>query len=314
MPRPRSNLGSRLRALRQTAQLSDRRFGLEVEFQTGSHNLAYYADAIRDGLCAAGDKRTGEDAARFYEHSRKVHARDSYFHSDGTGWDVKVDGSCGYELASPVLTAKDWPVVEVVMEALQRAGARVNRQCGYHVHHEARDLRQSHIRNLIRLWGAFDAPMHNALAPSRRENSYAERGIGVRNSGIDVRFDSQTGRYIPTPDADARNLSRVIRRYGRYQSLNLVNWAVQGRIEFRAHHGTLNATKMRAWLAMTQRFVDTAAAGRPQRIIAAAAVSPLATLERTAHVLGRPLYRVLLQWLQQRNPQYLSTLALPVAA
>lgn len=306
MPRPRSDLGSRLRALRRTVDLSSRRFGIEMEF-TGRERLRFYADRIDHALQQEAEKVEGSDpalAARYRRHAGRVCARDSYFHSAGYSWDVKIDGSCGNELASPILTAEDWPVVEVICKALRESGAQVNQHCGLHVHHEARDLRQSHIRNLIRLWAAFDGPMHEALPPSRRVNSYAERLLGLANSGSSHWYYTN-GSHARYTDADAPDLANVIRNYGRYQSLNLTAWAIHGRIEFRAHHGTLNAAKIRAWLTMTQRFVDTAAAGRPQRIIAGARGSQAAALARVSRVIGAPLYRTLLNWLRRRNPTWL---------
>jgi hypothetical protein len=211
-----------------------RRFGLEFEFcgPSGTDRSGRaWADVVREALAPWPEQRIGDSHG--------------YYHSDGTTWDVKSDASCEWELATPALSAADWPKVEAVLAALVRQGARVDARCGFHVHHEARGAGHSgrgFLGRLIRLWGALDVPLHEALPSSRRQNRYAERW----------------GRVYADELAGVSELSREIRQAGRFQALNLTHWWRRGVVEVRSHHGTLDAQKAGWWLAITQQIVGFA--------------------------------------------------------
>lgn len=272
------------------ATLSERAFGLEFEFVRGlgapaGARLSHFGAAVRAALAPWPEQ--------------VVNVRDAYFHSNGRTWDVKLDGSCEYELATPRLTRADWPKVVAVLKALKAAGADVDERCGFHVHHETRGMRTSHLRNLIRMWGAFDEPMHLSLPKSRRANRYA------------YRMDSATAEQIAA--LPARNIRREIRARERYVSLNLLGWWRHGRVEVRSHHGTLDADKAGHWTQMTQAIVDRAKVGRLGSLLAEVrgAADRFSRLER---VIGETAARVLAAWARSRNPEYFSTLLIAEAA
>jgi hypothetical protein len=218
---------------------------------------------------------------------------EDYGHSDGQTWDIKPDGSCEFELATPRLTRADWPKVVAVITALVKAGAVVDRSCGYHVHHEARDYQLKHIRSLIRMWGAFDNAVHEALPPSRRRNEYARR------------WDRDDVSFF----ADAESVRDRIVAEGRYSSLNLTIWWTSGRMEFRSHSATLSPDKILDWLLFTQRFVETARYGRPMRILAGWQSWSLADeFEQLTAVIGSALKARWLNYLRRRNPRVTESL------
>lgn len=275
--------GSELTALRSSRKLSDRAFGLELEFRRGSdrsHDLYYYTRKVAEAL-------------RPYGQQDLANAMEDYGHSDGQTWDIKPDGSCEFELATPRLTRADWPKVVAVVTALVKAGAVVDRSCGYHVHHEARDYQLKHIRALIRMWGAFDNAIHEALPFSRRNNEYARR------------WDRSDVAFF----ADAESVRNRVVAEGRYASLNLTIWWTSGRMEFRAHSATLSPEKILDWLLLTQRFVETARYGRPMRILAGWENWNIADqFEQLSAVIGGALKARWLNYLRRRNPRLTAAL------
>ena len=284
--------GQGLAALRKGRTLSDRAYGIEIEFRGNGKSMSQYCAAMRAAL------------RPFYGSysSMPTLQTDEYGHSDGSTWDMKPDGSAEYEIASPRLTASDWPKVEAVLLAIVKAGGTVDKSCGLHVHHEALDLELKHIRNLIRMWAAFDGVIHEALPPSRRDNEYCHRSFASED-------------YEPGYFADADNIRSRILNQGRYESLNLTIWWRSGRLEFRSHAGTLDASKVFDWLRLTQRFVETARYGRPQRIIAGSYHWKLYDgFKQLPAVVGSELADIWQGWLRKRNRVAFQMLAAQAAA
>lgn len=97
-----------------------RRFGVEIEFLstiTSEHAV--------NTLRAAGIQ--AEYMA--YTHSATPH------------WKIVTDGSCGYELVSPVLDGEQGiEEVRRAAAALEAAGAKVDKRCGLRVHFDARSM------------------------------------------------------------------------------------------------------------------------------------------------------------------------------
>lgn len=262
--------------------LADRAFGIEVEFHGNGRDLRDFADALRAALPLESVVIRG------------------YCHSDGSAWDLKTDGSCEYELATPRLTRADWPKFEAAMAALKSMGATVREDCGVHVHHELRDARGRRptwetLRAIVRTWAAFDEPIHNALPASRRANRYCNRLYA--STAFSHRLD------------DAAGLRQSVRQMGRYMSLNAMNWWRSGRIEIRAHHGSLSAEKIGRWVAMTQRILGAAlkdAAATEQALAGAAGWTTRERWTRFTRLLAGPgnLARTAREWVATRCPDY----------
>ena len=119
-----------------TTPLMTRRFGVEIEFLstiTSQHAV--------ESLRAAGI----EVQYMAYTHSTTPH------------WKIVTDGSCGYELVSPVLEGeRGIEEVRKAAAALEAAGAKVDKRCGLHVHFDARTLNLKAVKNLFKLWLKFE--------------------------------------------------------------------------------------------------------------------------------------------------------------
>lgn len=213
---------------------SQRRFGLEFEWLPNGYGLEHYGAAVTAALTSFGE-------------SGRVLVT-GYAHSDGQTWHVKTDSSCGFELATPALTWRDWPKVEAVLRALYAAGGRIDDRCGFHVHHEARDLRAPGLRRLLLLWMAYEPVLLSSVKAERRGNRYCRMFRDSVGSWDDFK------RQV-TP---LHNMERLVRELGRYQALNATGWWQHGRVEVRLHHGTLHPMACRFWVLLTQQMIEFA--------------------------------------------------------
>lgn len=205
---------------------STRRFGVELEMLFPSR-VTY--TILRDALEAAG-----------------VH-----------GWVVKDDGSLrpghgyiGIEVASAVLQGEDgMQQLEAACRVFNAHGAKVNRTCGLHVHHEATDLTVDAMKRVAHGWSR-NAPMIDGLvSESRRSvnNPYYCQPFG---SGDLARVDAATSL------ADFRRIG-----IHRYRSMNLSAYGRYGTIEIRQHQGTTSFEKIKTWVLLVQAIVDSAVVG-----------------------------------------------------
>jgi hypothetical protein len=106
-----------------------------------------------------------------------------YTHRTTPQWKVVTDGSCGYELVSPVLEGEaGLEEVRRAAAALEAAGARVDKRCGFHVHFDARGMGLKAIRNLFKMWLKFEDVLDTFQPPSRRgdSNTYCQSNLRER--------------------------------------------------------------------------------------------------------------------------------------
>lgn len=180
-----------------------------------------------------------------------------YTHNDGSVWEVKTDGSCGYEVTSPAMMFSnddELPELRSVCNALTRVGPRIDRRCGLHVHIEVRDYTWDDLRRLLALWTRYEPFFFELLPPSRRNNQYC----------MPLRKSSWTGPESSTWGVVSRGIDCTTEAsfngamrggYGRYHTLNLDNFWRGGRIEFRLHSGTIDYTKIRNWTKLLLALV-----------------------------------------------------------
>ena len=130
---------------------SKRKFGVELEFDTYK-NQRDLADVVQN---------CGEPCEIVsYQHNR-----------NNRDWFAKPDSSCGFELASRVLSGyKDLRKLGEVVDALRVAGFRYNNSCGQHVHISAEDLTNEEINSVIYWWLKIEHFIFNSCESHRREN------------------------------------------------------------------------------------------------------------------------------------------------
>ena len=172
-------------------------------------------------------------------------------------FDSSVQGETQYagiswfpiEIKTRVLSGyDDWErLVPKMLELVRYLGARVNPSCGHHVHLSFPEVQDdpTAIRSLFNLVKRVEPVVYGLIAPSRRTSGYCQ----------------------PIPD-EAKLLhrcrtvqcyKRALAHWNRRTGLNLTHlFDPAPRIEFRWHHGTLDAEKARHWLRFLLQLVEHA--------------------------------------------------------
>jgi hypothetical protein len=201
-------------------------FGVEIEV-----TRLISQDAIAIALQAAGISAAVEN----YNYITKEH------------WKVITDGSCGYEIVSPILSGeKGIAELRKVCEALTQAGCKVNKNCGLHVHLGADFLGVARVRNFVKRYIANEANL-DAVQPKARRGSAN-------------RFCLPTSETMRTHLIDNCLTIDEMRQlqHSRYSKLNLQSYRKYNTIEIRHHAGTTNATRIENWVRFLIGFATTA--------------------------------------------------------
>lgn len=209
-----------------------RRWGLEVETHSDL-NIRQIADNMR---------RRGLEVN--VETTR-------YFHSTGSVWDVKRDGSCGYEFASPILSGEAGIfdaklAVEKIRDECQTA---VNSNCGIHVTVDVSDFNDEEKKRLVIMYLKAQEHFFAQCNASRQNNRYC-----MRNPTAQVK------RIITTP---ANQIKEIVSMAGgwsshdmRYHGLNFTRLFTIGVVEFRMMESSVAIRKVGAWVRTCVGFVD----------------------------------------------------------
>lgn len=191
---------------------------------------------------------------------------ESYGHSTPRTWKIVTDASVseGFEVVSPKLQGNEGlEQVRKVSAALVAAGAKVRRDCGFHVHVDAHDLNAKTLYNIAKRYAAHESVIDTFMPRSRRgaNNRFCMPVEGLLSYLSEPSTHSSTRSFIS-------NLGER-----RYFKLNLAAFLRHSTVEFRQHSGTVEAHKMIPWIIFCINFVE-------QSIINF--VSPTAGARRTA--------------------------------
>lgn len=221
-----------------------RTFGLEIEAHGATHEEL-----------AAALRAAGIDCQAM-----------GYTHSTTACWKVVSDGSLGdytrgFELVSPPLAGEEgYRQIRVVCEVLNRLGCTVNKNCGLHVHHDARDLSLTAWKNLTRLYVKYEQQIDAVMPVSRRANNGMYiRSMLSRHGSVDATFEAiKSATTLERLREVMGQGGRDPRGGGRYHKLNMLSFLMHGTVEFRQHSGTIEADKMINWVKLTADMVACA--------------------------------------------------------
>lgn len=223
-------------------------FGVELEF---THPRRYRASVVA-ALVAAGISAVEEG----YNHTTRDH------------WKVTSDGSLmdytySSEIVSPVLTGDEgFSQLTKVCEVLTALGCKVNKKCGMHVHVGARNENVDFFKSLVRLYSKSEAAVESFLAPSRR--GYANPFCGpvrINQAKLDAAVTVEQVAEATSQNHSQNPRDTILRSSNRYRKLNLQSFWQHGTVEFRQHHGTVDADKACNWVRFCLRMVLAARKG-----------------------------------------------------
>jgi len=205
----------------------ERTFGIEIEFTTASR----------------------ETVASLMKQKGLLAEVEGYNHFTRRHWKVITDSSCEFELVSPILKGREGlRQLKVACDALKEAGAKVDRRCGLHIHHDINDLDAKQVANIYALYIKLEKTIDSFLPKSRRadNNQYCRSLFGHSD---EQRVLDQL-KTVNTME-DINNIFGT-----RYIKLNLQSYVKYGTIEFRQHSGTIEFEKMYNWILLTQQMVE----------------------------------------------------------
>ena len=216
--------------------MSNRKFGIEIEFKS---NLS--RDDIAARIRAAGVTCYAE----------------GYNHATRATWKLITDVSAGYELVSPPITRAEFGQIEVVCRVLAECGAKVDKTCGLHVHHDARDFTLNGLKNVAKLWLKLEGAMGKLVAPSRRAgNMYLKPNSTNKAAKVEAINKANS----------VSDLLHGFQSSDRYYAFNLMSYLRHGTAEVRLHGGTIEAEKIINWVTLTQNMVEKCATDRLMNI------------------------------------------------
>ena len=185
---------------------------------------------------------------------------------DGRHWTVERDGSvtdpCA-EVVSPVCRWEDIGMVQEVVRALRRAGAKADATCGIHIHVGLGQHTPASLRRLVNLVNAKEDLLTQALgiSPGRRArwcrpvnpeflNELNRRKPDTMEALAQLWYRTNNGvRYTDWRRHAASHYDK-----SRYHLLNLHAAFSTERpahtIEFRAFNGTLHAGEIKAYIQL----------------------------------------------------------------
>lgn len=224
---------------------TNRRFGIEMETNTVRR-------ARSGGRLSTSDLHRALLNANL---SWPVADRFGYGHSDGSRWEVKTDSSCGYEVVSPAMMMNvdgHCDDLRKACEALQSVGPRVDRRCGLHVHIECTDLSWREVQKFIALWIRYEPFFFDLLPDSRVASTWCRphRASSWQRAGA-----SSVESLLMIDSEIEFNRAAAGHFNNRYTSLNMTGFWRHRRVEFRLHSGTIDYTKIRAWVLLLLSLV-----------------------------------------------------------
>ena len=229
-----------------TTPTMSRRFGVEIEFLS-----TITAEHAVTTLRAAGI----EVQYMGYTHNTTPH------------WKIVTDGSCGYELVSPVLEGEHGiEEVRKAAAALEAAGAQVDKRCGFHVHFDARSMNLKAVKNLFKLWLKFEDVLDTFQPPSRRGNANTYCQSNLRDRCEDARRHRDACLAMFGAIDACKNMEQMRDLYPcRYRKLNIHSYFRHQTLEVRHHSGTTDPAKITNWVRLMACMFDAAEAAATVR-------------------------------------------------
>ena len=219
---------------------NQRTFGVEIEFFLGRTNMrGEHAEEVAQAVRNQGVECRVEG----YNHTTRPH------------WKIVTDSSVRYEgleIVSPPLKGQDGlNQLEKVLKALNQVGAKVDKTCGIHVHHDASDFTLKTFKNLYGMYARYEDCIDELVVKSRR--------------GSDNRY-CQSPRTNLEQLQNAKSVDEIIDMVypSRYIKLNCQSFRRHGTIEFRQHGGSTEYQKIMSWIVFTQMMVERAVNGTIQ--------------------------------------------------
>lgn len=231
-----------------------RRFGVEIEVNA----LDGRSRPVVEGDQPDGIHLVANVVAQRLSTRVEIHEWASVkFHTNNV-WMLKLDGSCGMEVCSPVLKGLvGINEVSQVADALDSSpDVKADQRCSLHVHVEVADLSTEDVATILAHWVKCEYSMLLAMPDGRKRNRYCQV-IGMS--------DIFCAENMATPQM-------ILNRLGsyKYYTANVFHLTRGSRptVEFRIadHLACTNPSYIRNWIKLLIHFVEVCVeAGYPEQ-------------------------------------------------
>ena len=194
---------------------------------------------------------------------------------DGRTWRVMADSSLSApkyhqaEVVTPILKYEDLDILQEVVRAVRKTGAKCDKSCGMHVHNDAALFTPKAVRNLVKMVNKQERLIEHALGISEERRSRWCRSI---NQEFLRRIEND--RHLSMPALNRawygyENHHPQHYDFSRYAAVNLHNLWFRNTVEYRWYEGTLHAGKVKAnvqfSLALSARAISARGASSKRR-------------------------------------------------
>lgn len=175
----------------------------------------------------------------------KVRTTNSYMQSTGDKWDIKNDSSCGYEIASPILSGQQGIfdlklAADKIKDALNDNHMPDN-DCGIHITVDVSDFNKNELKRLIIGFLKAQDHFYKMCNSTRQDNTYCKK---YDTSKINQCIRASTVSKIKT-----------ILGCDKYRGLNLTKLDSKV-VEFRMFQSELGARKITSWVRTCVGFIE----------------------------------------------------------
>jgi Putative amidoligase enzyme/Protein of unknown function (DUF3489) len=211
------------------------------------------------------------DVARAITAAGVLCEQQPYGHTVPRGkWKIVHDGSLndhinGMEVVSPPLSGEaGMREIEIVAATLARLGTRIKRECGLHVHVDARrpELSLDGFKRLALLYIENESFIDSVMPPSRRgtANRWAQSIAHIRPEVVLRAHDVNALASALLYNDNRARRGEHARDSRRYVKLNFLSFLKYGTVEFRHHGGSIDGKKIQSWVRFCLGMVSKAAA------------------------------------------------------
>ena len=174
-----------------------------------------------------------------YNFERYNHTDNKYYYKFVS--DASIRGQNPIECVSPILSGKNGKQsLKACCEALNKAGARVNKSCGLHVHIGASDMKNEQYISVFVNYKHLESVIDKFMALSRRGNN-SQWCRTIQNIDFESCATIADVRYAFSCD--------------RYYKVNAMSYERHKTIEFRQHQGTTDYEKISRWVDFCGKLV-----------------------------------------------------------
>ena len=180
------------------------------------------------------------------------------------GWRIVSDTSISdeefgaeYVMTEPYNGDRLLSKIEDITDLIVNTGGYVDESCGLHIHVNGLDMKLEEMKNSLAIGKSMETWIYDMLPEDRKTSRYSQP---LPDFNVEELMNISTYRefvefwYHKISDAE---ITTDKYNSSRYRGFNVHSRFVNGTIEFRHHHGTLDFIPIEEWLKLCIAVVDT---------------------------------------------------------